>query len=249
MIADMHQIPALRKLWQQAFGDTEETLDAFFATCFSHQRCNVLCVDDQPVSALYWFDCRLNDAPLAYLYACATEKALQGQGYFRRLMEDTHALLKNSGYAGAVLVPGNGALFAMYRKFGYRTVSTVREFTCTQGETAVSLRPLDQTQYAQARLQYLPNGGIIQEGPTLAYLQTQVQFFAGNDFLLAANGENGTLQTQELLGNPAAAPGILRALNLPHGRFRIPGPGRDFAMFLPFSENCPVPAYFGLALD
>jgi len=57
------------------------------------------------------------------------------------------------------------------------------------------------------------------------------------------------LVAQELLGNVNAAPGILRAFNIPHGRFRIPGTGRAFAMFLPLRPQCPVPAYLGLALD
>jgi hypothetical protein len=40
MIAD------LRKLWQQAFGDSDETLDAFFATGFSPDRCHYLMEND-----------------------------------------------------------------------------------------------------------------------------------------------------------------------------------------------------------
>ena len=47
MIAD------LRNLWQQAFGDSDETLDAFFATGFSPDRCHYLTENDTVVSALY----------------------------------------------------------------------------------------------------------------------------------------------------------------------------------------------------
>ncbi len=46
MIAD------LRRLWQQAFGDSDETLDAFFATGFSPDRCHYIAEQGVPVSAL-----------------------------------------------------------------------------------------------------------------------------------------------------------------------------------------------------
>ena len=54
---DSAQIPALRRLWQQAFGDSEQFLDIFFETAYSPDRCRCVIVDDQLAAALYWFDC------------------------------------------------------------------------------------------------------------------------------------------------------------------------------------------------
>lgn len=240
---------ALRRIWQQAFGDPKETLDAFFATGFSEDRCNYLCENGIPVSALYWFDCTLGTHKLAYLYAVATEGSHRGSGLARRLMEDTHMRLKDSGYSGAVLVPGSESLFSMYQKLGYRTVSKVREFSTQWGSMSAPLIQINADRYARLRRTYLPAGGVIQEGASLDFLQTQVQFYEGEDFLLAASAEGETLSAQELLGNADAAPGILRALDISQGRFRTPGEGRDFAMLLPLQADCPVPSYFGLALD
>lgn len=242
-------ITALRSLWQQAFGDSEETLDSFFATAFSPDRCNYLTEANQPVSALYWFDCSLDGRKLAYLYALATDTAHRGKGLAHKLMEATHDQLRKAGYCGAVLVPGEASLFDFYEKMGYRTATTIAEFTCMAEDTPVSLTQITPDEYAQLRKSYLPAGGVLQENEALAFLQTQGAFYRGEDFLLAASVLEDTLIAQELLGNNQAAPHILRALNLPKGRFRTQGAQRSFAMFFPLEEDCPTPAYFGLALD
>ena len=243
MIAD------LKKLWQQAFGDSDAVLEAFFATGFSEDRCHYIQENGVLVSALSWFDCELKGEKLAYLYAVATDEKCRGRGLARRLMEETHEILEEKGYAGAILVPGSEELFAMYEKLGYRTVTAVREFSAEQGSGSVSVNRIGAAEFARLRRQYLPAGGVAQEGAILDYLQTYCRFYAGEDFLLAAAEKDGVLQAQELLGNADTAPGILRALDIPQGTFRAPGNGRDFAMYLPLTENCPVPTYFGLALD
>lgn len=240
---------ALRRIWKQAFGDTDEMLDTFFSTGFSKDRCHYLCENSVPVSALYWFDCTLDGQRLAYLYAVATEETHRNQGLARRLMEQTHSILQKKGYAGAILVPGSKELFSLYEKLGYRTVCEVNEFSSQWGDAPVALTEIGAQQYAQLREQYLPTGGVVQEGAAINFLQTYCRFFAGEDFLLAASIDKNTLVAQELLGNTAAAPGILRALDIPQGTFRTPGRERPFVMLLPLQKNCPKPTYFGLALD
>lgn len=242
-------IAELQKLWQEAFGDSPETVEAFFATGFSEDRYNCILENGVPVSALYWFDCYLGSNKIAYLYAVATAKTHQGKGLARKLMESTHTILKEKGYAGAVLVPGNERLFDFYKKMGYRTATTIGEFSCVAGDTPTHLTQIDAVRYAQLRKTYLPPCSVLQEGAALSYLQTYAQFYEGENFLLAEAKQNNALIGYELLGNTQAAPKILKTLKLPQGTFRTPGAGRDFAMFLPLLPHCPAPAYFGLALD
>lgn len=243
MIAD------LRKLWQEAFGDSDETLDAFFAYGFSEDRFLCIQEDGIPVSALYWFDCELNGQKLAYLYALATAKSHRGKGLAGRLMAQAHTRLKELGYAGALLVPGSKELFGFYEKMGYRTATTVTEFSCSWADRSVPVMELTSGEYARLRRAFLPRGGIVQEGATISYLQAQLHFFAGKDFLLCATIQDDTLLAQELLGDPRSAPHILRALGAPKGTFRTVGTDKAFSMFLPLQQDCPAPAYFGLALD
>lgn len=242
------QLPALRRLWKSAFGDTDVYLDLFFENVFSPDRCRCVTLDEDVAAALYWLDCRAYGKPMAYLYAIATEKRHRGKGLCRALMADTHALLKDLGYAGCLLVPEGNSLFEMYAGFGYQVCSSVREFSCTAGETPVPLRLISAEEYAALRRSYLPEGGVIQEGENLTYLQKQTSLYAGEDFLLCAAMEDGKLHCPEILGNTDAAPGILAALGAQSGTFRTVGVEQPFAMYHALSD-IPMPTYFGLAFD
>lgn len=240
------QIHDLRRLWQQAFGDTEEYLDVFWQTAFSPDRCRCLVTENRLAAALYWLDCACRGKKLAYLYAVATEEAFRGQGLCHRLMADTHAHLAAQGYAGAALVPGSEALFRLYADMGYRPFGGIRAFTAVANTPAAVLRQISAQEYAVLRKSFLPEGSVLQEGQTLAFLQTQVSFYAGEGFVLAAATDGGHAFVPELLGN-APAENITAALGVKTAAFRAPGEA-PFAMYLPFTQDAP-PAYFGFALD
>ena len=250
MIIDQPQdTTPLRALWQQAFGDTEEFLDIFFSAAYAPDRCRCLYADGQLAAMLYWFDCQWDGKRLAYLYAVATDAAFQGRGLCRALMENTHAHLKSLGYHGAILVPNGADLFGLYEKLGYRTCGYVTEFSAAASETPIPLRQVTAAEYARLRRQYLPREGVIQEDETLALLEAFSGFYAGDELLLAAYPEKGKCKVCELLGNPAAAPGVLAALGYSEGSFRVPGTGKPFAMYHPLTLDPAAPGYLGLALD
>ena len=240
-------IPELRGLWKTAFGDGDAFLDRFFSTAFSRGRCRVLTVEGKIAAALYWFDCRWEDKPLAYLYAVATAPEFRGRGLCRALMDDTHRLLKEQGYIGTVLVPGEPGLFAMYEKMGYRVLSGMDTLTCRAGQPPAAVQKVDAGQYAAARRRYLPAQGIVQEEENLRFLESDAGLYVGEDFVLAATQDGAALQGLELLGNPAAAAHILAAVGMERGSFRVPG-STPFAMYRPLTDT-PVPSYFGLAFD
>lgn len=243
------QFSDLRNLWQEAFGDTEEFLNAFEATAFSADRCRCLTANGKVVAALYWFDCLHMSRRMAYLYAVATAKAFRRQGMCHKLMENTHHHLKKLGYEGMILVPGNDTLFQLYESMGYRTCSQIRTFRCTGSAEKIHPCRIDKAEYAKLRRKLLPEGGVIQENENIDFLQTQAKFYAGSNFLLAAYEEGNTLYGVELLGDETVAPGIVQALGFTEGIFRTPGDGIPFAMYRPLSEHNLPPTYFGLAFD
>lgn len=244
------QLPVLRNLWKEVFGDSEEFLDAFFSTAFSPLRCRCAVEQGQTVGMLYWFDLLCRGKKMAYLYAVATHPDRRGRGICRKLMADTHALLAAQGYAGAVLVPQEVPLRTMYAGFCYREATTLSETFCAAGDTPEPLHRIRAEEYARLRRELLPEGSAIQEGENLRFLETQAYFYSGSDFLLAAREvENDSLFGYELLGNAEAAPGILKALGCAQGTFRTPGQKLPFAMFLPLEEGAESPAYFGFAFD
>ena len=244
------QLPLLRRLWQESFGDTDAFLDSFFGEAFSHLRCRCAKENGVTLGALYWFDVLCRDRKIAYLYAVATHPAHRGKGVCRALMADVHALLKEQGYAGALLVPEGDSLRQMYASFGYVPATTISETFCAAGGDPVPIHRVESEEYARLRRRVLPEGGVIQEGEGLRFLSRQVQFYRGSGFLLAAQIlEDGSLFAPELLGSIDAAPGILRSLGCPQGTFRTPGSRQPFAMFLPLKEEAQPPAYFGFAFD
>lgn len=243
------QIPQLLTLWKEVFGEYNGFWEMFLETAFSEARCRCITENGQILASLCWFDCGLGDQKIAYLYAVVTHPGHRGKGLCRRLLADTHRHLSANGYAAALLVPAEQPLRAMYRKLGYRECTAVREFTCTAEAPPVPLRAIGPGEYASLRRGFLPRGSVLQEGENLAFLSCQAQFYTGEDILLAAWQEENTLHVIELLGDRAAAPGIVTTLSCQIGHFRTPGSEIPFAMYHPLTEDVPAPRYFGFAFD
>ncbi len=242
------QIPRLRALWREAFGDTYEFLDAFFGTAFSPDRCQCVTVGDDVASALYWFSCECRGKRIAYIYAVATSKAYRGQRLCHKLMENTHNELKAQGYSGAVLVPVTPSLFEFYGGMGYKTSCYVSELKYKSGTDSIEIHRVEKDEYRKLRRAYLPKGGVVQERENLDFLQTQAEFYEGDGFVVAARIEKDMFYGVEFLGDVEKIPHVLKTLRYSEGRFRTVGNGKAFAMYCPF-DNCEPPSYFGLAFD
>ena len=245
---DQNQISQLRRLWQQAFGDSDAFLDGFFATGFSPDRCRCLTWNDRVAAALYWFDCCWEDKKVAYIYAVATEENFRGKGFCRSLMEDTHRHLKKLGYHGAILVPGSRELFDLYGKLGYRGCCSARWQEAPAGDAPAQVQSLSAEAYMEKRKSRLPAGGVFQEFPAYAYLATFTGFFEAEGCLFCGAGEE-TFLFQEFLGDEEKLPGILTALQAKLGRWQSFGAGSDSAMYDPLTEDDRLPAYFALSMN
>jgi predicted GNAT superfamily acetyltransferase len=93
----------LRRLWQEAFGDEDAFLDAFFQTAFSEDRCLCAMEGNTLQGALYWMDAQLHGQKWAYLYAVATALHSRGKGVCHTLMAAAHEKLEQAGYGVEVL--------------------------------------------------------------------------------------------------------------------------------------------------
>ena len=234
---------ALRTLWTECFGNEENWIDVFFQTAFDPTHVCCLTRRGQLAAALCWMDTYCQGRPLAYLYAIATAPAHRRQGLCRELMGKTHDHLARQGYAGAILVPGDEGLRQMYGKMNYVNFGGIRRFCAEAGEP-IPIRRLSPEEYTALRREYLPAGGVIQENGAMEFLASAAELYVGADFLLAMAGDVGL----ELLGNAHGASGILGALGLERGSFRVPG-GEPFAMFRSLTGEDWQPGYFGLAFE
>ena len=244
-------VPALREIWREAFGDGEAFLDGFFSTTFSPERARVARIGDTIAGMLYWFDCEVCGEKCAYIYAVATVKAHRGRGVCKALMEDTHSYLKDIGYRSAILVPGSRELFYFYNKIGYEVCSSVTEIGADASDTVISVIEIERTEYALLRRQYLPPCGVIQEGVCLDFLNSYAKLYKGDDFILAAYKTGDMLIGVELLGNTTvkAVAAIAKSLGATRTRVRTAGDEKPFAMYYPFQKEACKPSYFGLAFD
>ena len=163
---DDRDIPALRQLWQEAFGDDDAFLDKFFATGYSENRCRVVMQEGQAAAALYWFDCQWEGKKLAYLYAVATAKTHRGQGLCRKLMAFAEEELAKAGIETTVLTPGEPSLFRFYENLGYRT-GFFRKRTPFRGGEPISL-----TEYNRRREELLKMPHMVCTERFLQYAQS-----------------------------------------------------------------------------
>lgn len=245
--ATQADIPALHKLWQQAFGDPDDAIFAFFRTGFSEDRCMCLCTP-QLAAALYWFDCQWQGEKIAYIYAVATDQAFRGQGLCRQLMDCTHRHLQQADYAGAILVPAEQGLFTLYEKLGYTACCNMRQ--CSAEATgAIAAQQISAATYKALRPTFLPEGAVLQDTIALSYLETYAKFYRWEQGICCGTIDGSTLHIQEILGPPDHAAGLAAGLDCKDVRFRAPGGNDPYAMYRSFSANLALPAYFGIPLD
>lgn len=242
------QIPQLRALWKEAFGDTDDFLDGFFQVGFSQDRCRCLWEGDQLGGALYWFDCTWQDKKVAYIYGVATNMAFRGQGVCRRLMEDTHRLLKEQGYRGSLLVPGNEGLFQLYEKMGYRPCCGKKAETVLAGTDPVALTQISPAAYEELQKHYLPEARVVHSAAALDFAGTYNRFYQGEDFAFCGGAEDQIFYFQEFLGKTQKLPGILSALQARCGQLRVAG-DIPFAMYLPLDGTEALPQDFDIPLN
>lgn len=243
------EIPDLRQLWKQAFGDPDAFLDSFFACGFSFDRCRCVRIDGVLVAALYWFDCRWQGKKVAYLYAVATDMAFRGKGLCRQLMEDTHRHLQNNGYTGAALVPGSRELFSLYEKLGYCSFCPMQIMPVTAENDAISPEKISADEFDALRRSLLPENALVQDGLLTKFLSAFSGLYKIEGAVFSASKEGNTLHFQEFLGDPALLPGIIAGLQAETGVVRLPGGNTHTAMYRSFDDSDALPDYLGISLN
>lgn len=239
-------IPALRRIWQQAFGDTDEFLDGFFETGFAFDRCWCVFQGQEPVAAVYVFPCGWQEKKVAYLYALAVEKSHQKQGLSRLLLSDVHTKLHRAGYAGAIMEPATDSLRRYYETMGYRSFGGRQSREYAAQDPAQSITQLPPLAYELARRTLLPAGGITQEGAFTVMLQKYARCYGGDGFVATLSCEEPFVL--EFLGDERKIPGFLKSLQIERAMVRLPG-GQPTAVYLDFAGGEELPAYFGLPMD
>ena len=136
-------IPALKALWEEAFGDEEQDIDAFFETLypgaigFCAEESGVLC------AMLFALPQTIvkgeKQLKSAYLYAVATKKEYRGRGFRKRYFE------------AAMLSPASETLADFYAEQGYTRQGGVRRVLTACSKSAGQATVIGVQDYAGLR--------------------------------------------------------------------------------------------------
>ena len=241
---------ALKALFKQGFGDTDEFIEHFFLTAFSQSRCTCAYDNGRICAALYWFDCFCKDEKIAYLYAITTEKEKRGRGICSALMRHTHNLIEKQGYKGAILVPASEKLFAFYERLGYECSAFINEFkVIASPNISTSVYKLSAAEYLEKRKAHLPDFSISPNSEIADFLDGLCDFYGAKDAVFALRKNQNEFFAVEFLGDRRLIEGIVSHFGFKEGVVRTPGRQKPFAAFYPFNKSTKPPKYLGFAFD
>ncbi len=261
-------IPALKRLWGQAFGDGEALLGPFFSGLYRPEDTFVAREGEQVVSMAFQVPmtvcCQGRGWPAAYLYAVATEEAHRGQGLCGAVLDFAARVLKERGCKLLLLLPAEAGLRELYLHKGFDGFSRVD----LQEEAAVptpgGIEAVSAMGYWELREGLLAGYAYVScPVPVLAFQETVSKLGGGGLYRIfdgrtegcccVARDRGGMAVIYELLWPGERRQGIslaTRAVGASRALVRTPGDGKPFAMarWLVPAPELPPP-YLGIALD
>jgi len=271
-------IPALRSLWELAFGDGGAYLDNFFDRYYRPERMIVLEEEGLVRAMTAWFDTTfvlpgMGEYRAAYLYAVATHPDCRGRGLAGMLLAWADDYFRGLNIPAVTTVPAEPSLHNFFGANGFRECFCHDELTvdCEKQLSApFALDELSPNFYGELREALLMNRPHIAfPADALVYQAGCCRISGGGLYaadtghgvaLLCAEGMvDGRLLVKELLGQPEACDTLLKYLPvlLPDfsGTYRVPGKNIPFGMLkwldksLENQWNWENLGYLGLAFD
>ena len=120
---DREDIPVLKALWKEAFGDEQQDIDLFFETVYPNAA--GFCAEDGGalVSMLFALPQTMvreeKQRRCAYLYAVATKKDRQGEGLCSALLSYAEKELRKRYFEALLLSPASEDLADFYAERGF----------------------------------------------------------------------------------------------------------------------------------
>ncbi|MDD3164666.1 MAG: GNAT family N-acetyltransferase [Oscillospiraceae bacterium] len=256
-------IPAMTRLWQQAFGDDPDTIALFFRDCFSPRRMLIMRRGAALAAMAAVFCVELvaangNGAPCWYLYAVATERRFRGEGLATALLEQANIRARAAGARCAMVVPGEPGLRAFYADRGYRSWSH-RAVHPVTALTKTPVAHLDAAAYGALREQLLRGVAHVRFGAD--FLQLQHDFLRANGGFLASwqcSGQRccavvdrcgGAAVVREVLPFTTALPQAVAGAAGMDATLYGPGDAAVFSMLHDAENAAPACGYLGLGLE
>ena len=114
---------ALKALWREVFGDTDEYIDAFFQNVYQPGMASVIEEDGTVVAAAY----AVPFGAVRYIFAVATRPKYRGRGYGRAVVYHCAGWLQEKNLIPLVACETHRESF--YAGLGFQKISEVTVFT------------------------------------------------------------------------------------------------------------------------
>lgn len=123
---------AVRLLWKEAFGDSDEFIDSFMLRFYKQEHLLYAQENGQLVSMLHILPFTRGGEKIGYIYAVATAEKQRNKGYASFLLNKAIETAKREKFAALVTIPASKALRSYYERFGFKGEYRV-EFSTPEG--------------------------------------------------------------------------------------------------------------------
>jgi len=200
--------PGLQALWQIAFGDSSEAIEAFFSALYRPGQALLWTEGDQIVSAIYLLDAgslplpgganEQRQAPLrvSYSYALATLPNFRGRGIGTQVVQSAIVRSFETGFDCNVICPAEEALFPYYARLGYDAVLPI-----AQGEilrsmvdnsvSIINIMSINPAVYFLIRSALLPSQSVTYPADYLQFVTRSCLTSGGGLYRLKVDGQIG----------------------------------------------------------
>lgn len=132
-------------LWQEAFGDSQETVCAIVRAIEKHSKLFLAKDGNVPVSMLFAVRERVGEHTISYIYAVATKKSHRGQGLAAKLLSFAEQHLQDEGVSACLLSPAEQSLIAYYARLGYSLWSAAGRDVGNENTAPAAIRNLHES--------------------------------------------------------------------------------------------------------
>ena len=251
-------LPQLKALWKQGFGDTDAEIDRFFDLAWPH--CLGFAAEEAGslLAALYALPQTLclgeRQEKAAYLYAVTTARAYRSRGICRALMAYAEKELRKKWFTCALLVPGEPSLFSFYETLGYRAQGAHEIAAPQMPPKRGTAQPVDLRAYAGLRETLLYDTPHVRyDAHWLSYAGTKFYALRLDDRAgcAAVYQAPGGARVCELLPDRTMLPALASALDEPPALVRAAGGKQAFSMLKWLDAPKPElePVYLAFAFE
>ncbi len=172
------------RLWQEAFGDTEEAIRMFLHSRYIPENTIVAEENGAVVSMLFLLDGKFKVDNILYnsyyLYAAATAKAYRGRGIMAELLGYAQNLAESRKIDFICLKPAEESLYGFYEKFGYKSVFAAKRVSLKCGNDSKIYSDSD-IDWEKVRNEFLiGTDAFIWDNQAIEFAVNQHIFYGGN---------------------------------------------------------------------